>query len=93
MRNSSITSATAAPGRLQRRLPAFADIVPVPGWDFDFHVAFDHCLAAKSRPKRQACRHVQPVQFIVFGFGQIFLAFLNDHVARGAGAASAAGML
>jgi arginyl-tRNA synthetase len=43
--------------------------------------------------KREAGRHIQPVEFVVFGFRQVFIAFHDDYVTSGAGAASAAGMI
>ena len=71
---------------------AFADVVAVPAGDLDGNVAFYDSLATEARAQGQTGGHFQAVELIVFGFREIRLAFLYDHVASGTGATSAAGV-
>lgn len=50
-------------------------------------------MATEAGPEGEAGGHVETVEFVVVGFGQVFIAFNYDDVTSGAGAASAAGML
>jgi len=78
--------------RLQRRDAAFADVIAIPSRNFNSYIALHNGLATQTRAKRQPGRHIQPVQFVVFGFGEVFLAFDHNDVTRSAGAATATGM-
>lgn len=78
---------------LECRPAAFADIVSVPGWDFDLNVALNHRLTAEARTQCQTSGHVEAVQFVIFGFRQVLFPFEDDHVTGGTRAAPAASML
>jgi len=53
-------------------------------------ISLDDRLTAKAGTKRETGGHIETVQFIVFGFGEIRLAVLHQNVACGASAAAAA---
>ncbi len=89
-RNSPLLS---IPISLERRFPTLADVIPVPSRNLHRHIALYYCLTPQPRPQRQPCRHLQPVQLIVFSFGKMLLALCNNHVASCACTAASAGMV
>ena len=72
---------------------AFADVIAIPGGNFYRDVAFDDGLAAETGPESEAGGHVETIELVVVGFGQVLVAVDYDDVASGAGATSSAGML
>ena len=73
----------------------FLGVIFVPFGDFDDDVfgAVGNALAAEARFRRDARRFIELIEFGVRGFVAGFEAFVNDHVARGAGTDAAAGVV
>src|SRR5690242_7737152 len=71
------------------------NIIPVPFGNFydDFTRLLDRDLAAETRVELQIGSHVEAVSLVVIHLAQQLGAFDDVHVARGAGAVAAAGVV
>ena len=69
----------------------FADVIAVPGWDFDHHFTrlLDNGLASQARVKLQVGGHVETIGFVIVHFAQRFFALFHPDVAGGARAVPA----
>ena len=70
----------------------FADVVTVPVGNVDYYVAFDHGLAAETGIELEVGGLLDAVHFVVVHLGKVVHALFDHHMARGARAASAAGV-
>ena len=70
----------------------FADVIPVPGWNFNHYFAWllDHRLASKAGIQLQIGRHVETIGFVIVHLAQRFFPLLHPDVARSARAIPAA---
>jgi hypothetical protein len=71
---------------------AFADVIPVPFRNIHLDVALHHRLASEPRMQLVIGRLFDSIEFVILHLGQVVAALLHHHMARRAGAASAAGM-
>ena len=69
-----------------------AYVVPVPVRNVNRDISLNHRLASQARIQLKIRRLLHAVHLVVFHLRQIIHAVLHDHMAGGAGAASATGM-
>ena len=72
---------------------SFAYVIPVPVRNQHSNITLYDRLASQAGRELKIRGLFHSIDFIVFHFGQIRLALFHDHMASGAGAASAACML